>query len=387
MPDAAAPVPGSQRSLAIDACRGLGILGILVVNIQFFAMGIGHVPHDPQPADWFVRDLVGVLFESKFVSIFSLLFGAGIVLMDRGALKRAESWWHRYYTRTGILLVVGFLHAYLLWYGDILFTYALIGFVIFWLRRLPPVLLLALGAAIYVVGLGVTGWMVAIEGETYPVPHTVEFFLARLSPATRIGTYALAAIYYQTLIFLFFSCWFNTGLMLVGMALCRWGFFEGKWRTRSYALTALGAFAVALPLILLARTTLERGQITNLAWMYANTFFAPVLALGYCSILILACTRLKPNPITHALGAAGRMALTNYLLQSVVCVVVFYRLGLIGRVADAQTFAICWVILLAQLVLSPLWLRSFRFGPMEWLWRSLTYGRVQPLRINRATPT
>ena len=109
-----APVAHDRRVTSIDALRGLAVLGILFVNIQYFAMGIDFNPPSPGPADTFVRAIVAILAEAKFISIFSLLFGAGIVLMDRSATRRNEKWTGRFLIRSGVLLAIGFLHAYLL---------------------------------------------------------------------------------------------------------------------------------------------------------------------------------------------------------------------------------------------------------------------------------
>ncbi|GAB4551425.1 MAG: DUF418 domain-containing protein [Phycisphaerales bacterium] len=380
------PVAPDRRAVSIDALRGLGILGILLVNIQYFGMGLMHKAPNPSDLDHLVRALVAILCESKFVTIFSLLFGAGIVLMDQSAQRKGERWTGRFLMRTGILLVMGFLHAYLLWYGDILFTYALIGFVVFWFRRLHPALLIGIGCAWYALGLLATGWIFALDSEGYPVPTAVEFAAARAGDLPRIMVYALIALYYQTGIFLLFSAWFNTGLMLVGMGLCKLGFLQGSWRTKRYLIFIALGLLVALPLIALAYQTRPGGAGMSLAWAYTNLALAPFVSLAYCSILILACTRKTPNLAANALASVGRTALTNYLLQSVLCVIIFYHLGQIGRHNDATVQTIALAILALQLVASPLWLKAFRFGPMEWLWRSLTYREFEPMR-RRATPT
>ena len=378
------PVPAAQRAVSIDAVRGLAILGILFVNIQYFAMGVDLNPPNPNDTDRLLRALVAIFAESKFISIFSMLFGAGIVLMDQSARRRGEKWTVRYITRTAVLFALGFLHAYLLWYGDILFTYAIIGFVVFWLRGLSPKLLVAIGSAVFVLGLAVTGWLALFDGgEVFP--PGVEFDAARAGFVSRVALYALVALLYQTLIFVIMSAWFVTGLMLVGMGLCKLGFFQGAAPTRWYTATIAAACIIALPAIALAFQSRPDGFGTSIAWAYVNMGLAPVVALAYCSALILICTRRKPGFVPNALAAVGRTALTNYLAQSVICVIIFYQLGQIGRLNDAAVHAITLAIFAAQLIASTLWLKAFRTGPIEWAWRSITYGKFQPL-IKRPVP-
>lgn len=385
----AAPTSVAQRALSIDALRGVAILGILAVNIQYFGLGLEMIAPDPTAADRAAESIVRIVFESKFITIFSLLFGAGIVLMDASALRRDENWTGRFLRRNGILLAIGFVHAYLLWYGDILFTYAVVGFAVFWLRRLDARWLALIGGGMYLVGLLLTGWLWALSGDS-GMDMNEEFAAARGSFLERMAYHAFVAAFIQTALLVLFASWFNTGLVLLGMALAKWGVFRGKRPTREYVYALLAAALLALPAITLAALALDGRTLGYVIWGYTNLFFAPILAAGYASAVILLCTRTKLSWIAHPFAAVGRMALSNYILQSVVCVFLFYGglggLGWIGEFNNAAILGICFAIFAAQLVISPLWLMVFRFGPLEWLWRSLTYWRPQPMLRDRATP-
>ncbi len=387
----AKPVQPAQRALSIDAIRGFAILGILPVNIQYFGMGLDKIATNPTDTDHWVRAIVHVLFESKFISIFSLLFGAGIVLMDRSAQRRGTSGTGVYLRRTAILLTIGLIHAYLFWYGDILVTYAIIGFAAYWFRRLEWKWLLLIGGALFFFGWLFTSWIFAQGGDSSGlISRADELAAARGGFFERVMAHIWFVIILQTVFLVLFAAWFNAGLMLIGMALVKAGFFTGELATRLYlGLIVFGA-VIAIPAITIATSTIPEGAQMSMAYSYVNLVLAPVLGLGYASVIILICTRHKHARLLTPLAATGRMALTNYLFQSVACVFLFYGglggLGLIGRYNDTGVFLIGAGIIVAQLVLSTLWLRAFRFGPAEWLWRSLTYGRVQPMLRSSRTP-
>ena len=400
----AAPVAQNARIDAIDVLRGVALLGILVMNIQAFAM--------PQ-ASYFnptaYGDLTGVnlyvwmagrmLADQKFMTIFSMLFGAGIVLMagraeTRGAARQAH------YRRMGWLLVIGLLHAHLLWSGDILFLYAVCGMLVYPLRRQPPRRLLALGVALlavasaYSIGSGVSlpYWpeeaRVAFTADVWqPTPAMINAELAAYrggwldqQPVRSEGAFA-----FETLVLITWGVWRAGGLMLIGMALFKHGVFSARRSTRFYAALIAVAAAVGLPLqaygILL---DFARGWPVWSFFVGVQFNYWPSIAvsLGYVGAVMLACRTVALRPYTRPFAAVGQTALSNYLLQTVICTTIFYGHGLgwfgsVDRAGQAGVVAAVWVV---QLLSSSLWLRRFRFGPAEWMWRSLTYGVRQPLR-------
>ena len=400
----AEPVAQNARIDAIDVLRGVALLGILVMNIQAFAM--------PQ-ASYFnptaYGDLTGVnlyvwaagrmLADQKFMTIFSMLFGTGIVLMAERAETRGDAR-RMHYRRMGWLLVIGLLHAHLLWSGDILFLYAVCGMLVYPLRRQPPGRLLALGVALlavasaYSIGSGVSlpYWpeeaRVAFTADVWqPTPAMINAELAAYrggwidqQPVRSEGAFA-----FETLVLITWGVWRAGGLMLIGMALFKHGVFSARRSTRFYAALIALAAAVGLPLqaygILL---DFARGWPVWSFFVGVQFNYWPSIAvsLGYVGAVMLACRTAALRPYTRPFAAVGQTALSNYLLQTVICTTIFYGHGLgwfgsVDRAGQAGVVAAVWVV---QLLSSSLWLRRFRFGPAEWMWRSLTYGVRQPLR-------
>jgi uncharacterized protein len=198
------------------------------------------------------------------------------------------------------------------------------------------------------------------------------------------------SVQFETVFTVLFGLWRAGGLMLLGMALLEWGVLSAERSRRFYAWLALAGLGIGLPVVIYG---LSRLVAVDWEFPYAmffgetyNYWAAPLVSLGYVGLLALALGTRRGAEVTEPLAAVGRMAFTNYLLHSVVCTLIFYGhgLGLFGRVGRPAQVLIVLGIWALQLVLSPIWLRHFRFGPAEWLWRSLTYRRLQPMR--RAEP-
>ena len=398
------PVTGTARIDAIDVLRGVALLGILLMNVQSFAMPQAAYFNptaygDLEGANLYVWVAGRMFADQKFMAIFSMLFGAGIVLMAgrteaRGDARRAH------YRRMGWLLVIGLLHAHLLWSGDILFLYAVCGMLVYPLRRQPPERLLVLGAGLLAVG---SAYSVA-SGVSFPYwpeeeraaftadmwqppPAVIDAELAAYragwldqQPARSAGAFE-----FETFLLIAWGLWRAGGLMLIGMALFKYGVFSAERPARFYAALIAAAVAVGLPL-----------QAYGIALDFARgwpiwSFFVGVqfiywpgiaVSLGYVGVVMLACRRGTLHWLTRPLAAVGRTALTNYLLQTVLCTTIFYGhgLGWFGSVERAGQLGVVAAVWAVQLIASPLWLRRFRFGPAEWVWRSLTYGVRPPLR-------
>jgi uncharacterized protein len=395
------PVAESERIHALDVLRGLAVLGILVTNIQHFAMFAG-TARDPtlygdlHGANFWVYALTFVLAFQKFLPIFAMLFGAGIVLAAERREASGLSAATLHYRRMAVLLLIGIVHAYLIWYGDILFAYAVCGMAVFALRRLSPgplialgILLLAISPLIEIVFFVVPALLGAGGAHAGPSVQEVlandlaafrgpwiEQLRMRAHYAFEVQTAGLAIVYF----------WRASGIMLVGMALLKLGVLTGTRSRRLYGGLVSIALLVGLPITAAglwvnALTNWENGWLRQLG-LQIIYWFGIVMSLGWIGAVMLVCRGGRRTPLTRPLAAVGRMALTNYLLESVLCTLVFYGhgLGLYGSVERTGQIAVVigvWVLLL---VCSPIWLRFFRYGPAEWLWRSLAYGRVQPFR-------
>jgi uncharacterized protein len=432
-----APVSAAERFFAVDALRGFALLGILAMNIVAFAWPMAAYS-DPfrgggfagtDRAVWFVNHLV---FEGKMMTIFSMLFGAGLVLMDQRAAARGASVRGIYYRRVLWLLVIGMVHGYLIWDGDILVLYAECGLFLYLFRNRTPRTLIILGvSALMLVVPLVLGFSAAIDsmkataarvdaqiqaGET---PQKFEKqihdiwtdnFQKRFAPdpeqqakewAKELAVYrggyrgivahrAFSLLMAHTVGFLLGGGLFAAGRMLVGMGLMKLGVFSAARSRRYYGgMIGLG-YGIGLPLMVFDALQLidHRFSVEYLlhGGIFYNAFGSLVVALGHVGLLMVIVQSGALGWLTRRLAAVGRMALSNYLTHSIVCTTLFYGygLGLFGQVNRTGLAAIVLALGIAQLVISPIWLKSFHFGPAEWLWRSLTYWRLQPMRVRPA---
>ena len=399
------PVVGSDRITAIDVLRGLALCGILVVNIESFSMNNSALFNPTSVGDltglnywiWLATDL---LFENKFMAIFSMLFGAGVILMTTHVESRGVSPSPIHYRRMLVLLVFGLIHGYLFWDGDILVWYSMCGLLLYLFRNRSAAGLVASGLGALAVGSA----LFAVFAWSMPhwPPESLAEFSKGFSPTAEEVARDLAAyrsgwldqiafraphtLSMQTSVFFFWGIWRAGGMMLLGMGLFQLGVLSGRRSNRFY----LGLFAAGL---LIGLPVVGFGILQNVRheWAIEYSFFTGTqynywgsipMCLAYAGAVMLLVNNGLAAGATSRLAAVGRMALTNYLMQTIVCTAIFYGhgLGLYGRMERAGQIVIVFAILSCQLILSPLWLRHFRFGPAEWLWRSLTYGKRQRFR-------
>ncbi len=390
--------------MSLDVLRGFAILGILVVNIQSFGL-IGAAYLNPTASgeliggDYWGWWLTYVFFDSKFMAIFSLLFGAGIVLMWERASKagRKSTWIH--YRRMFWLMLFGLAHAHLLWFGDILFLYSICGMVVYWVCGWKARWLIPLGVLLLMVGSSLsllTGWSMSYWDEAQlsemmkdwkPSPEQIENELAiyRGSWLTQLPQRSMTAFFMETFLLGFWGFWRAGGLMLIGMGLYKTGVFNAQRTRRFYQIGMVIGAACGLAIILWGVQRLEAKN-----WSLEYSFFignqfnywgSLLLSFAYVCLVMLVCRDGLCTRLQKLLAAVGQMALTNYLLQTIVCTTLFYGhgLGWFGYLNRVELIGIVVVIWAFQLAVSPIWLRRFRFGPFEWFWRTLTYWKLQPI--------
>jgi len=424
----AGPVPVAERVIALDTLRGVAVMGILVMNVYAFAMPLAAY-YNPllmggtdalNMGTWFFTHL---LFDQKFMSIFAMLYGAGIVMMMKRAELRSVTLGPIFYRRSILLIVLGLLHGYFIWFGDILFHYALMGMLVFLLRKasprtlitvacalLPVTLLINYGSSFYVEELQAEVTRIetqqadgaVLDAEQQRRLEEWQEIRAVFAPneediaeevAAYRGTYidtlmqrAPFVAFMQVNLTLVFVVWRVGGLMLLGMALMKLGVFSGERSTRFYERMTLTGYGVGLPLVILSAVLLEAHEfdplyVARYGGIY-NYFGSVLVALGHIGAVLLVVKSGAWQTLVRRFAAVGRMALSNYLVHSLVMTTLFYGYGL-GLYAEVprvlqQGFVVALISL--QLLLSPWWLTHFRFGPAEWLWRSLTYGQRQPMR-------
>jgi uncharacterized protein len=429
----ALPVSNAERYFTIDVLRGFALLGILAMNIVDFGWpwpayvdptrGGGFDGLDR--AIWIFNHLV---FEEKMMTIFSMLFGAGLILMDGRALVRGASIQRVYYRRVVWLLLIGLVHSYLIWMGDILVLYAQCGLLLYFFRNLRPRTLIIVGILSLLVLVPISLGFAARADQARAAAKRVEAqkaagekpsprderlarswdegFSEWFAPTKEQqekewnkelkayqGNYrgivkfrAPMVFWVQTIYAVFFGMIFAAmGRMLIGMGLMKLGVFSGM-RSRGFyiGMVVLG-YGIGLPLVFFDALELMRHQFSHDYGLhggkFVNEYGSVVVALGHVGVLVLIVKSGALEWLTRRLAAVGRMALSNYLTHSIVCTTLFYGygFGLFGRINRTGLEGIVILIWVAQLLYSPVWLKYFRFGPAEWLWRSLTYGNPQPM--------
>lgn len=399
-----APVAPRDRVLDLDVLRGWAILGILAVNAMAFAWPASLMMAETPPpgstqADLTATWVVDTFFSDKFRTLFTLLFGASIFMVG-GETKdadRGKALWRR----LGWLGLFGLIHGAAFWYGDILLHYAYCGLIVMTMRSMSARKLLWIGG-----GISAFWAVVACLGlwamQNLP-PEAAEQMKTGMPTADPDAIAATVAVYREAgfgwlienlkawglfqLLASPFLLPVTVPLMMLGMGLFKSGFLTGKAPTWVYGLFLLFGAANLAALGWLGWQELQAPEGTDptngLAAAAGGA--AVVITLGYASMLLLMI-RFGLKRIVGVLAPVGRMAFTNYLTQTLIMTFLFYLPGgpkLFGTMGMAELWAVVGGVWIAQLIWSPLWLSVFRMGPLEWVWRCLTYGRMVPLMKGR----
>lgn len=401
------PTTKTKRFESIDTLRGFALLGILVPNIVAFAWPMGAMTNPDIISDSYANQLAHTItttaFLGKFMFLFAMLFGSGVIMyarkFDRAdeqgkyhtKLSKGAALW---YSRCAWLLLFGLMHAYLLWYGDILTYYAIAGLTLmWWIRRLNPKILFFGGLALYYISALFLMSFSALGYWALSAGHITTSDLSS-DPVIEIvgysGTYidAFKTRFFMTLIMqvtvgIFFMpiLW---GIMSMGMGLTRMGILTGERPLAFYIKTAVICLTLGIPLTAFGYIFAHKTFALEPGFMW-QSLAQPVgvpLAFGY-GALIIALSKCAPAAIIcKPLAAVGRMALTNYFLHTILCTTFFYGYGL-GYFASIE-YPQLWSVVLAvwtiNITFSMLWLKFFTMGPFEWLWRVLTYRQLVPIR-------
>jgi uncharacterized protein len=425
------PVTEKQRIRSIDTLRGVALLGILLLNIIAFANPFAayfdpRVDGADSGLNLAVAMAVDIWFEGSFRTIFSMLFGAGLLIfiakpgVDESVTKSL------YYRRTLLLVCFGLFNAYfLIWAGDILYAYGMTGLLLYFFRNFPAKKLAQFAALIFLL-LGVlhTGLhfnsraiyadyqavaaLPASTELTADQQETVELWDAfqrqqfsapdQITEETEarqggyVSNFVVTAglnIQLQTFIFLISDLWDVGAMMLLGMAFMKWKIFDASRSLRFYLkMTAIG-FVVGL--------TVNTWEVVT----YVSSGYEPfwtatarpsydigrlAMAVGYIGLVMTICKLGILSWLRHALACVGQMALTNYLSQSLICNIIFigFGFGLFAQLERTEIYYVVFGVWVFQLIFSVIWLKHYRFGPAEWLWRSLTYKKKQSLKLQAA---
>lgn len=352
------PVKAPARILTLDVLRGFALFGILLMNIQSFAMPeaayfIPAVYGDLEGANRVTWWFSYLFADQKFMTLFSMLFGAGIILMTAKAERTGGSALGLHYRRMFWLLVIGLIHGYLFWSGDILVLYAICGFIVYWCRRWTPTWLLIAGILIFAIGplIGLAGaatmsfapdeMQVELVADFWPPPAAIEAELAAYQGGwlEQMTQRVPSTLEMQTVALLYWGIWRAGGLMLIGMALFKLGIFSGARSARLYTILIVLGVVIGLPVVAWGGyQNFARGWDPIHARMglgyQLNYWASPFVSLAYVGTIVLWLRTDWLRWLQDALAAVGRTALTNYLLQTLLATFIFYGhgLGLFGSV-------------------------------------------------------
>jgi len=405
-----------SRLESLDVIRGVAVMAILLMNIVDFAMpGAAYFnmrayggEHGANYAAFLINYL---LFDGKMRGLFSFLFGASTLIVIEAAEAGGRSAARTHYARMAWLLAIGLAHLWLLWDGDILSLYAPIGMLAFAFRKLPPHRLIVIGALL-LVGETLLATSVAFDvrateiaaAAPHPSAATLKHYADYVDsfgapPRDRIaerlavgrGSYAELTLdrfkhYPQgPLTAILFAGLETLGFMLLGMALLKNGLLAGRWPRERYRRWLAIGFAIGLAYYGAGAIYLEQWGHSATATVFAQLAlvvpFRPWMIVGWaCLILLLA----RPGGgLTQRIAATGRMAFSNYLATSLICTTFFYGYGFgwFGYLQRFELYLVVALVWIAMLLWSKPWLAHFRYGPFEWVWRSLSRGALQPMRV------
>jgi len=414
----ASAAPTAQRIEALDFVRGVALFGILLMNITGFGLPDGYTnPNNSGGATganlsaWIVTQIG---FEGTQRALFSMLFGASVILLTSrleasGRPDAADI----YFRRNLWLVAFGFVNAFVfLWYGDILYAYGVTALFVFAFRKMAPKWLLILGTVALLLGTiwsGYDTWQMIRKHDAHATAVAARDRGATLTPQqdTAISAWESARATFKAppenvrrataevtggwwtafqrvaRINGFWQTWglyryfFDVfGMMLIGMALFRLGVLTLERRTRLYVAMMLAGYAIGLTVNILETRWILSHQFSALAFAQANLSYdlgRLAMTIGHLGVLLLFVRSGILTVLRRALAAVGQMAVTNYLMQSVIMAILFVGLGWFNQLERHELYYVVLAVCAFQLVFSPLWLRYFRFGPVEWLWRYLTY--------------
>src|SRR5208283_2784073 len=424
-----APVEGADRIAAIDSVRGFALLAILLMNIV--AMGMyGAAYDDPTVtggatgANLWVWIGMHVLAEGKMRCLFSMVFGASVILLTSRLESRPDAA-DIYYRRMFWLLLFGVVHAYLLWWGDILYPYALCGLLLYPFRKMSAKGLLLLGTVLLILNSGVyigqgfkdreklqngrAAEQAAAQGKKLtekeeaaksdyeqwrkhnrPTAEELKKDAAewRGNAFSVIKARAKVVGFFHSLPYYSPGDWDIWCMMFIGMGLMKLGVLSGGRSYRFYGTLVLIGYGIGLPMNSYTAWLIVRSNFDPVIHSFANSTYdigRLSIALGHLGMIMLLAKAGLFQWIMSPLAAIGQMAFSNYILQSIVTAFLFtgYGFALYGKLQRYQLYYVVGAIWIGQLIVSPIWLRHFRFCPLEWGWRSLTYWKLQPMRIVR----
>ncbi|WP_047152022.1 DUF418 domain-containing protein [Aneurinibacillus tyrosinisolvens] len=400
------PVSLNERIVSLDIIRGFALFGILLVNMPTFhspelVAQLYSMPQHYTGIDRWIRLFFDLFVQAKFYPIFSFLFGVGFFLF----LSRAERKGHRVYVlmcrRLLALLLFGMLHLVLLWYGDILHAYAITGFILLLFYRQENNTILVWAFVLLVLYFGLLSLQFLIPSAAMGQIMIEQQSIGQSKVREAIEVYRNAT-YRQWVSYRVHN---EVGDILSGLpflipvilSMFLFGFYAGRKRIfshfeesewmirRVWATSFLLGLPLVFVLLLLEISWLDAGSYQYILKQFLVQLSGIVLSFFYMAAFLLLLQKKKWETLLRPLGYMGRMAFTNYLFQTCLSLAVIFGFGLFARMSLAAGSVLCLIIYVFQMVFSYYWLKYYRFGPLEWIWRTMTYGHAPPLRKQTAS--
>lgn len=382
----------SNRLMIIDLLRGIAILGILLVNMIDFHSPFLYMQADYwDGADFYTYAFVDIFAQGNFYPMFAFLFGFGAVLLMKRTMEKGMSFPLLFSRRMSFLLLVGVFHAFVIWHGDILITYAICGWFILLVYKLSGKALLVLSVLLYTIPYGLLGFLSILFSVLDPAAAQLKTDWDSAAESVRVyGNGSISDIFafrfeewmtvngsmnFILLFLTIFPC------MLAGMAFAKLSWLSdaaGNWKKLK------GMFWASIIMGLGLKIYPYFGGFNMGSLIMQDSFGGPILALAYITGITLLYNRFTPfRKLTEPFVPLGRMSMTNYLTQSIFWTLIFYSygLGFYGQIGMLTGTILAIFFIALQALFSAYWLKSFRMGPVEYVWRLATYGRKQPFRI------
>jgi len=423
------PVTGAERIRSLDVLRGVALLGILLMNITgfglvFWAYVDPTIQGGSEGYNLYAWVMNNMFFEGTMRAMFSMLFGVGMVLMTSrminkgGGIEVADI----YYRRTIWLLIFGVIHGYIiLWTGDILFAYGLYGLFLFPFRNTSPKKLIMAAAILTLIGVALASYgyskdMKHLEqytkAQSYEnesdIPEDIkegkeawEALVTEMkTPEEKVleDTESMHKGYFDIVLFLapvnrFMQSTFNydynpwdiLAMMLLGIALYKLRVITAELSYKSYLIMMVVGYGIGLSVNYYETMLILNDNFSVPSFHKAGRTYAIgriAVSFGHIGLVMIFCKLNIIVFLKNALAAVGRMALTNYIMHSVICAIIFTGVGfsMFGKLQRYELYYVVVSIWIFQLIVSPIWLKYYRFGPLEWMWRSLTYKQIQPFK-------
>lgn len=381
------PTELHERVVAIDMMRGFSLLGIFIVNMLAFHTPFYYInPYtwytDPSDKDTF--QWIDIAIQGSVYPLFSMLFGYGLMMQFRKSQERGISFIPLGLRRLSILLIIGILHAFLIWSGDILITYALSGFIVLFLLRLSRLWLVTIAFLLYVIpnmGLALLSYIVSATGEEfYTGFQEIESSLDAFGSGSwmdifmqRAADWTYANIESGSLLLIGMTI---LPYMLLGAAAAKGKLIERTSNKKTFWITLTAVTLVAGFSIKLLPYLFE----ANFYYMFVQDIFGgPLVAIGYAGLITLLCQLTIFRKLLNPVAKVGRMSMTTYLSQSVIATTIFYSYGfaLYGKIDVLTGTWMAVGIFVIQMIFSEIWLSKFKQGPVEAIWKRVTYGKIK----------